>query len=89
MFHEAELWAVMMLCMSMDSYPNRQPTPRVNRHLEARPESDDAREDAEAIRLSKPTHDKPTINKIVKWMQPLTSAWMGVLRECCGGHAWC
>ena len=27
------------------------------------------------------THDKPAINNIVKWMQPLTSAWMGVLRE--------
>ena len=31
--------------------------------------------------MSKPIHDKTAINKIVKWMQPLTSAWMGVLRE--------
>ena len=37
-FHESELWVVMMLCMSTDSFPNRQLTPRVNRPLEARPE---------------------------------------------------
>ena len=81
-FHESELWAVMLLCMSTDSFP-RQPqlTLRVNRPLEVRLESDDARRDAEAIRLSKPTHDRQAINKIVKWIQPLTSAWMGVLRE--------
>ena len=35
----------------------------MNRPLEVRPESDDARRDAEAIRMSKPTHDKPAINK--------------------------
>ena len=80
-FNEAELWAVMMLCMSTDSFPNHQPTPRVNRPLEVRPESDDARREAEAIRMSKPIHDKPVINNIVKWMRPLTFAWMGVLRE--------
>jgi len=80
-FREPEMWAVMTLCMSIDSFPDHQPTPRVNRPLEVRPESDDARRDAEVIRMSKPTHDKPAINKIVKWMQPLTSAWMGVLRE--------
>ena len=56
-------------------------TLRVNRPLEARLESEDVRRDAEAIRLSKPTHDSQAINKVVKWMQPLTSAWMGVLRK--------
>ena len=80
-FHESELWAVMMLCMSTDSFPNRRLTPRVDRPLEVRPESDGARRDAEAIRLSKPTHDRQAITKVVKWMQPLTSAWMGKLRE--------
>ena len=81
-FHESELWAVMLLCMSTDSFP-RQPqlTLRVNRPLEVRLESDDARRDAEAIRLSKSIHDMQAINKVVKWMQSLTSAWMGVFRE--------
>ncbi len=80
-FREPEMWAVMTLCMSIDSFPDHQPTPRLNRPLGVRPESDDARRDAEAIRMSKPTHDRLAINKIVKWMQPLTSAWMGMLRE--------
>ena len=81
-FHESELCAVMLLCMSTDSLP-RQPqlTPRVNRPLEVRLESEDARRDAEAVRLSKSSHDRQAINKVVKRMQPLTSAWMGVLRE--------
>ena len=54
----------------------------MNRPLKIRLESDDTRRDAEAIRLCKPFHDKTeAIDRAVKWMQPLTSAWMGVLRE--------
>ena len=82
LFHESELWAVMLLCMSTESFPKQpQPIPRLNCPLELRIESDDARRDAEEIRLRKPIHDRQAINKAVKWMQPLTSAWMGVSRE--------
>ena len=81
-FHESEWWVVMLLCMYTESFPRQpQPTFRVNRPLELRLESEDARRDAEAIRLSKSIHDRQAINKVVKWMQPLISAWMGVLRE--------
>ena len=31
--------------------------------------------------LSKPIYDRQAINRAVKWLQPLTSAWMGVSRE--------
>ena len=69
--------------MSTESFPKQppQPIPRLNRPLELRLESNDARRDAEEIRLRKPIHDRQVISKAVKWMQPLTSAWMGVLRQ--------
>ena len=55
--------------------------PRLNRPLEPRPASDEARSDAKEIRSRDPIHDKHAINTAVKWMQPLTSAWMRVIRE--------
>ena len=71
-----------MLCMSTESFPTQlQPRPRLNRPLEPRLVSDEARRDAEEIRSRDPIHDKHAINTAVKWMQPLTLAWMGVIRE--------
>ena len=43
--------------------------------------SDDDERDAKKIRLRNPSHDRHAIVKEVKWMQPLNSAWMGILRE--------
>ena len=81
-FDESELWVVMMLCMSTESFPTQlQPRPRLNRPLEPRLVSDEARRDAEEIRSRDLIHDKHAINTAVKWMQPLTSAWMGAIRE--------
>ena len=75
-FDESELWAVMLLCMSTESFPKQlQQIPRLERPLELlRAGSDEARRDAEEIRLRKPIHDRQAINKAVKWMLPLTSA---------------
>ena len=78
---ESALWAVMLLCMSTDSFPVQpQPVPRLERPL-VRPPSHDDENDAKQVRLRNPIHNRQAIVKVVKWMQPLTSAWMGVLRE--------
>ena len=56
-FDESELWAVMLLCMSTESFPTQlQPTPRLNRPLESRLVSDEARRDAEEIRETEEPH---------------------------------
>ena len=45
-FDESELWAVMMLCMSTESFPTQlQLRPRPNRPLEPRSASDEAKSD--------------------------------------------
>ena len=31
--------------------------------------------------MRNPVHDEHAINTAMKWMQPLTSAWMGVVRK--------
>ena len=36
---------------------------------------------AKEIRLGKPVYDKRAISAAVKWMEPLTSAWMRVTRN--------
>ena len=71
------------------AFRNRQPQPipRLNRPLELRLESDDARRDAEEIRLRKPIHDRQAINKprqcptLNGCSLSRNSAWMGVSRK--------
>ena len=46
-----------------------------------RPPSVNDERDAEEIRSRNPIHDRHAIVNVVNWMQPLTSAWMGILRE--------
>ena len=36
---------------------------------------------AKEIRFGNPVYDKRAISTAVKWMEPLTSAWMGVTRS--------
>ena len=43
--------------------------------------SEESRSLAEEIRLRRPVHDKRAISTAVKWMEPLTSAWMSVTRN--------
>ena len=78
---ESELWAVMLLCTSTDSFSGQpQPAPRLVRPLVRPPSVNDVK-DAEEIRSRNPIHDREAIVEVVKWMQPLTSAWVGILRE--------
>ena len=81
-FNDSEMWAVMLLCMSTKSLPVQQGhMPRLNRPLELLPISEESLVVAKDIRSGKPVHDRQAISAAVKWMEPLTSAWMGVTRN--------
>ena len=81
-FNDSEMWAVMLLCMSTESFPVQQGQMlRLNRPLELLPISEESLNVAKEIRLGKPVYDRRAISAAVKWMEPLTSAWMGVTRN--------
>ena len=81
-FNESEMWAVMLLCMSTESFPAQQgQMPRLNRPFELLPTSEESMNLAKEIRFGKPVYDKRAISTAVKWMEPLTSAWMSVTRN--------
>ena len=65
-FDESELWAViMLLCVSTEGFSTQpQPIPRLNRPLELRLGSEEARRDAEESRAeeSHPWRDKHAIS---------------------------
>ena len=68
--------------MSTKSFPAQQKQmPRMNRPFELLPTSEESLSLAKEIRLVKPVYDKRAIRTAVKWMEPLTSAWMGVTRN--------
>ena len=81
-FNDSEMWAVILFCMSTESLPVQQGQMlRLNRPLELLPISEESLNVAKEIRLGKPVYDRRAISAAVKWMEPLTSAWMGVTRN--------
>ena len=70
-FNDSEMWAVMLLCMSTESFPAQQGQMlRMNRPLELLPISEESLSVAKEIRLGKPVYDRRAISTAVKWMEP-------------------
>ena len=80
-FDQSELWAVMMLGTSWESFPVQSPVPvslqRPWIQRQVTPEETDA---AKQIRERVTVHDRDGIIRAVTWMQPLLDRWTERLR---------
>ena len=77
-FLQGQSYTTVVPMLSTDSLPVQQgQMARLNRPLGLLPISEESLDVAKEIRSGKPVHDRQAISAAVKWMEPLTSAWMG------------